>query len=91
MTTTWKSSLRDSIYNLYITDPRTSKNIEKNPKKKKKTRDRKRSARPRPRPGSARPRLFPIRSESESLSLSISVLFFENLACMRDFDLNFIF
>ena len=53
MSTTWKSSLRHSIYNLYIAEPRTSKNREKNPRKKK-NRDRERNARPRSRVGSTR-------------------------------------
>ena len=173
MVTTWKSSLRDSIYNLYIAEPRTSKNKgkKKNQRQREKcessgldlglacawpgSRERPRPrivrdpscnsgrvarclgkiwvvretqaahrvrpaawlrprraltgcnlsraagrtrepvrdlsrvawARPRPRPGNGRPRLFPIRSKSESLSL----LFFENLACTKDFDLNLIY
>ena len=46
MVTTWKSSLRDSIYNLYIAEPRTSKNRGKKKKKKPETEREVREQRP---------------------------------------------
>ena len=77
MVTTWKSSLRDSIYNLYISEPRTSKNREE-PKKKKKKLETEREARD---PG----RALAAHDVARCLGTAwISGLLARGLGCMRD-------